>query len=88
MEKQQYSKTLDVYKKELDEVMAKVASFESDKATNSLLQITITKVKAENAALKEQISDQYRSILMFENKIRAYELRIQTLESAQIANKQ
>jgi|JI8StandDraft_1071087.scaffolds.fasta_scaffold1137718_1 hypothetical protein len=37
MEKQQYSKTLDVYKKELDEVMAKVASFESDKATNSLL---------------------------------------------------
>lgn len=88
MEKQQYSKTLDVYKKELDEVMTKVASFESDKATNSLLQITITKVKAENAALKEQISDQYRSILMFENKIRAYELRIQTLESAQIANKQ
>ena len=37
MEKQQYSKTLDVYKKELDEVMTKVASFESDKATNSLL---------------------------------------------------
>ena len=53
---------------------------EEEKSASSAQEIAIAKLKAENSALKDEISEQYRSILMFENKIKAYELRIKTLE--------
>lgn len=40
----------------------------------------MTKLKAENGSLKEELSEQYRCILMMESKMRAYENRIGILE--------
>lgn len=53
---------------------------ESDKNKECTLEIHMTKLRAENGSLKDELSEQYKCILMMESKVRAYENRIAVLE--------